>query len=86
MTKEEIFNKHSFSAVGAISTSKHFCLSAMDEYAKQQAIAFHQWTQDNKYELCWDAAYNRLYTDTANNWYSPEYIYNKFIELQTENK
>lgn len=40
MTNEEIFNKHSFSAIGAISPSKDFCLKAMDEYAKQQAIAF----------------------------------------------
>lgn len=43
MTKDEIFNKHSFSAIGAISPSKDFCLKAMDEYAKQQAISFSKY-------------------------------------------
>lgn len=42
-TKEEVFNEHSFLAIGAISPSKDFCLKAMDEYAKQQAVDFFKW-------------------------------------------
>lgn len=34
LKKEVIFNKHSFAAIGAISSSKGFCLDAMEEYAK----------------------------------------------------
>lgn len=35
-TAEEIFNEHSWSALGAISPSKNFCLPAMDEFAAQE--------------------------------------------------
>lgn len=35
-TAEEIFNEHSWSALGAISPSKNFCLLAMDEFADQE--------------------------------------------------
>ncbi len=38
-TKEEIFNKHSHSYLGAISPSKPFCLSAMQEYADQETAS-----------------------------------------------
>jgi hypothetical protein len=31
--KEQIFNKHSFRELRAISPSKSFCLNAMEEYA-----------------------------------------------------
>ena len=45
MTKDEIFNKHSWAALGAISPSKYFCLPAMDEYAEIEAIGFAEWKE-----------------------------------------
>ncbi len=48
-TKEEVFNEHSFLAIGAISPSKDFCLKAMDEYAKQQSIEFDKWKRENRW-------------------------------------
>lgn len=87
MTKDEIFNKHSFSAIGAISPSKDFCLKAMDEYAKQQTIAFDVWKRENK----WFSFENNGY------WYqifevgtsrshklTTEQLYNQFIEQQNK--
>lgn len=50
MTKDEIFNKHSFSAIGAISPSKDFCLKAMDEHAKQFGEKLIGWLNDNDFK------------------------------------
>jgi hypothetical protein len=69
-TKEEVFNEHSFLAIGAISPSKDFCLKAMDEYAKQQAIEFMKFV---------DAFYSQ---NVSNESYDK--MYNQFIESQNK--
>ncbi len=50
-TKEEIFNKHSHSYLGAISPSKPFCLSAMQEYADQETASLRAELESAKAEL-----------------------------------
>lgn len=43
MTKEEILNKHDSSRKYIEQTCRPELFSAMDEYAKQQAIAYSEW-------------------------------------------
>lgn len=82
MTKEEIFNKHSFAAIRAISPSKDFCLKAMVEYARQQVIEFDNWKIENGWI---NYAHGVLFKST-----DPSYgksvgvLYNQFIEQQNK--
>lgn len=41
-TAEEIFNSHSWHALGHISGAKHFCIPAMEEYASQLKSALSE--------------------------------------------
>lgn len=87
MTKDEIFNKHSFSAIGAISASKDFCLKAMDEFAKQQAIAFAEYCGNYGEkgpigawsEHMWSGNIMMGEPDLTT-----EHLYNQFIEQQNK--
>lgn len=97
-TKEEIFNKkhHSF---WDDNGNFNECLlrgdsfDAMDEYAKQQAIAFDKWKHENRWfsfeNGYWhytfeqgtsisDKTYNKHYRKT------PDELYSQFIEQQTK--
>jgi hypothetical protein len=86
-----IFNKHSFKALGSISPSKHFCIPAMMEFAKQQSIEFAEWMQryalydysKHPYKYCAGQQPNggrgKIETWTA------EQLYNLFLQ-QTENQ
>lgn len=47
MTKEECLNKHDTSRKYIEQTCRPELFAAMDEYAKQQAIAFFKWNAKN---------------------------------------
>lgn len=93
MAKEEIFNKHSVSAIGAISPSRDFCLKAMDEYAKTTSLAYDQWKIENRWfsfengywyqtlepgTVMSEKIYNKHHRKT------PEQLYDQFIEQQNK--
>lgn len=86
MTKEAIFNKH----ISTESNITSFCyLNAMDEYAKQQAIAFQVWVSDNYKEIVPKYSHheyieNKVYythEDLLNGKrYTPEQLYDIFLK------
>ena len=72
MTKEEILEKHGRLVSGP-------ALKAMDEYAKQQAIAFHDFAKNAPLR----------YSERKGNYikyhtYTTDQIYNQFIEQQNK--
>lgn len=57
-------------------------MNMMDEYAKQQAIAFDEWKIGHKYKASLNMAGELGYEDEIDYWYSPQDVYNQFIEQQ----
>ncbi len=88
--KEIIFNKHSFEALGAISPSKYFCLKAMDEFAAKQATEFSKfiwrYVDRNTSEYLREINKGKLWHDGMKNHFSPEELYNLFLEEKTQNQ
>lgn len=93
MTKEEILNKHDTSARYIEQTCRPELFAAMDEFAKQQAIAFDQWKVENRWfsfeNGYWhytfeqgtsmsEKTYNKHYRKT------PDELYALFIENQNK--
>jgi hypothetical protein len=60
MTKEEILAKHCYTAALGNIEEYSNALSAMDEYAKQQAIDFAKWISDNEMEGDGDKLYDQF--------------------------
>lgn len=78
MTKEEIIrqyephpNKAEVSVIGKM----------MDEYAKQQILAFSAWTDEEGLYQCGDNIWKTLKPECNTEW-NHEEIYNQFIEQQ----
>jgi hypothetical protein len=61
MTKEEILNKHDSSRKYIEQTCRPELFSAMDEYAKQQAINFMKSEDARNNNLCSDKTYKEMY-------------------------
>jgi len=77
MTKEEILNKHDTSRHYIEQTCRPELFSAMDEYAKQQAIAFIKWGIES----------GEIMGDNWGDAFIPgeeETLYDKFIEQQNK--
>lgn len=94
MTPEEILNKHDSSQKYIEQTCRPELFAAMDEYAKQQAIAFDEWRIENRWfsfeqghyyhtfehpTSMSDKEYNKNYVKTR------EQLYSQFIEQQNKN-
>lgn len=89
MTKEEIYKKHHTYAEFDLVPNKESALEAMNEYAKQQAIAFDIW----KFENGWSKGYGiNLYIKASHGvrgeWkydqISFDELYTQFIEQQNK--
>lgn len=93
MTKEEILNKHDSSRKYIEQTCRPELFSAMEEFARQKALDFDTWKQENRWfsfeNGYWyhtfeqgtrvsDATYNKHYRKT------PDELYSQFIENQTK--
>lgn len=85
MTREQIYeDEFGFLAVKPSHTVKKAVFSAMDEYAKQQAIAFANYLHLN-YQPEAEAGYWYDQHDPRNqNPITTEWIYNQFIEQQNK--
>lgn len=86
MTKEEILNKHDSSRKYIEQTCRPELFAAMDEYAKQQSMAFSEWAfkDDNPFV---EGANGRWIQECGNSTsWSTEELYAMFIKQQTENK
>lgn len=51
MTKEEILDKHHNLNLGMLSITEKQIQAAMDDYAKQEAIAFAEWVIKSNYDF-----------------------------------
>ncbi len=81
-TKEEIFHKH----YDVKSQGLSDVYAAMDEYAKQQAIAFAEWTDENGYTRIDNGASVRWESWSDLSGKTTEQLYAQFIEHQSQNK
>ena len=82
MTKQEALNK-----VGVDTGSRRHnkaIENAMDEYAKQQAIAFDEWKVSNKYRASLNMFGELVYEDNSDHCYGRQELYNQFIEQQNK--
>ncbi len=89
MTKEAILNKHDTSNKYIEQTCRPELFSAMDEYAKQQAIAFGEWIQGCNYAPATDDGKWQNQLPGENDTITTGELYSQFIENQrqiTENK
>lgn len=92
MTKEEVLNKHDSSRKYIEQTCRPELFSAMDEWAKQQAIAFDTWKRNNKWSYAMDDGSYIKPIGTAGSVgfkfekASFDDIYNQFIEQQNKGK
>ena len=57
MTKEEILFKH---GVAEVCINSKTLFPAMDEYAKQEAVEFAEWCDDNGWMDCREGEFRRL--------------------------
>lgn len=91
MTKEEIYNKHLEKIDWSLSVGEIIqCFyNAMDQYAKEQSMAFHTWLMDNydynefnkKWGKFWeiDEGVNEGFDSIE-----PEKLYQAFLEHQSK--
>ncbi len=88
MTKEEILDKsitYAFECDDASMVIPYGAAEkAMDEYAKQQAIAFDEWKVSNKYRASLNMFGELVYEDDSDHCYGTQELYNQFIEQQNK--
>lgn len=84
MTKEEVYRKHHVYAEFDLVPNKESALSAMDEYAKQQAIAFMNWSLQS--ECPYYCADENEWTNTIDlrDTITTEQLHDKFLEHQNK--
>lgn len=78
MTKEEILDKHHNLNLGMLSITEKQIQSAMDDYAKQEAIAFAEWI--STHELDFQPASDGRFIGLDMVTITPEQLYSLFLE------
>ena len=84
MTKEEILDKHHNLNLGMLSITEKQIQAAMDDYAKQEAIAFRKWMEDGKWNLHMGFSTPTYYqeppTTGKHTFFAIEQLYSLFLE------
>lgn len=79
MTKEKIFKKHHTFAEWDLIPNEESCLSAMEEYAKQESIEFNKWIISNTHYKF--SEHKKSYVDANNkSIITPEQLYELYLK------
>lgn len=82
MTKEEILLKETSGIFDEYEGGITGIFGAMDEYAKQQAVAFDEWKADNKWAQSMHN--NFFFKEHTTQYKTSRDLYNLFIESQNK--
>ena len=83
MTKEQIMDEHNNAGEYPEWHEKNV-YNAMDEYARQEAIAFHRWSYENNYAKYWGSdqpnnnKWYKSYTMPNRTYYTDKELYQLF--------
>lgn len=85
MTKaEEILKQVDIDVYFYSNAARRELLSGIEQYAKEQAIAFVKWAAENNYESGFNLNGELEYNDLSYEYFSPSEMYENFLTYQTQ--